>query len=327
MYEVRGSDLLRLGYVPDFYAKTKKSLLKNVETVKYYDDFYDDTLKKEYDLLIIGDSFSEGVHTFSNNLAKNNSVLIIHRKGEENPFQILVSLINSRFFDKLKVKNIILESVERLAVERAIYLNFTESLKPVKNNNIVKPSAQVFNKPISSNKPSLRFFSTQPLLFGYNTLKYFLLEDVEFNSTVNKYTLNKKLFTHFKPNTILVLKQDEQKLFYNNEFKRVQRFNNVLNILNKKLSKKDIKFHVMVCPDKYDLYFDYFSNSSQYTRPMFFRYLAKLNQTYHFVPIHQILKKRLDQNVKDLYLYDDTHWSSKSVDIVSRYLEENLDNK
>ena len=327
MYEVRGSDLLRLGYVPDFYARTKKTLLKNVETVKYYDDFYEDILKKEYDLLIIGDSFSDGVHTFSNKLAETNSVLIISGKHEDNPFQILVSLINSSFFDKIKVKNILLESVERLAVERAICLNFTESLKPIKINNIVKPSAQVFNKPITSNKPSHRFFSTQPLLFGYNTLKYLLLEDVEFNSTVHKYTLTKSLFTHYKSNTILVLKQDEQKLFYNNEFKRVQRFNNVLNILDKKMEKKGVEFHVMVCPDKYDLYFDFFSNSSKYTRPLFFKHLAKLNHSYHLVPIYQILKKRLNSNIKDLYLYDDTHWSSKSVDLVSRYLEGNLTKK
>ena len=324
MYEVRGSDLLRLGYVPDFYAKTKKTLLKNVETIKYYDDFNYDTLKKEYDLLIIGDSFSEGLHTFSNQLAKTNSVLLIPRQFEENPIQRLVSLINSGFFDSIKVNNLILESVERLAVERAIYLSLSDSVKHLNINNIVKPSEPELKKISTTSKPSHRFFSTQPLLFGYNTLKYLFLRDVEFNSTVQKYTLTKNLFTHYKSNTVLVLKQDVQKLFYNNEPKRVQRFNNIMNLLNEKLSKKDIDFFVMVCPDKYDLYFDYFSNSSQYTRPLFFKHLARLNHSYHFVPIYQILKKRLDQNVKDLYLYDDTHWSSKSVDIVSRYLETNL---
>ena len=319
MYNVAGgSDLSRLAYLPDFYKNTKEKLSKNEETIRFYSDFYADSLKHNYDLLIIGDSFSDAVHTFSNKLAKKKSVLVVNGQFEKNPIQRLSSLINSGFFDTINVKEVLLESVERYVVERALSTNLGDSSK---HNKLI--SKTIINKTSNNtiSKPKHDFFSSQPLYFGFNTLKHLMCKDVEFNSTVQQYSLTKDLFSYYKSKTILVLKEDMQKLYCNNDSKKIIYLNHVLNILNKKLKNKMVGFHVMICPDKYDLYFDYFVNYKNYERPLLFQKLDGFKQNYHFIPVLSILRNQLDKNVKDLYLYDDTHWSSKSVNLVTHYIE------
>ena len=46
-YNITGSDLIRMGYLPDFYTNTKRLLEKENETIKFYDDFYFDNIKKK----------------------------------------------------------------------------------------------------------------------------------------------------------------------------------------------------------------------------------------------------------------------------------------
>lgn len=319
MYNVAGgSDLSRLAYLPDFYKNTKEKLSRNDETIRFYSDFYTDSLKHNYDLLIIGDSFSDAVHTFSNKLAKKKSVLVVKGQNEKNPIQRLSSLINSGFFDTINVKEVLLESVERYVVERALSTNLCDSSM---QNNVIDKTLITNTSNANISKPKHDFFSSQPLYFGFNTLRHLLCKDVEFNSTVQQYSLTKKLFSYYKSKSILVLKEDIQKLYYNNDSKKIYYLNNVLNLISKKLKNKNVGFNVMICPDKYDLYYDFFVNNNNYKRPHFFQKLYACKQEYNFIPVFSILRNQLDKNVQDLYLYDDTHWSTKSVCLITKYLE------
>ena len=305
MYDVNGNDLIRLGYIPDFYLNTKRKLFESNELKKYYDDFYHDKLKDEYDILVFGDSFSEGNASFTNKIAKHKKVLQIDASEVYNPIQRLVCLINSDFFEKIKVKNIILESVERSVIERSIELNFKK--------NFFKCN---FNVKISNTKPIHRFFSSQSLLFGYNSLKFLLKSNAKFNESVLMFGLNRTFFTHLKSRTLLTLADDVNFLKLNNSKSNSLKLNNQLNFIHEKLLERNSRLFFLVCPDKYDLYYDYI-NHRNLVKPVFFDHLISCNKKYYFINSKRILSKELKKGNKDLYFYDDTHWSSKSVKIIS----------
>ena len=306
-YDVNGNDLIRLGYIPDFYKKTKNELYALNEKKQFFDNFYTDNIKANYDILVLGDSFSEEKHSFTNKLAKNKKVLLIDGRQENNPFQRLIYLINSDFFQKVKVKNIILESVERSVIDRSNQIKFTKKITIT--NKLKKITG-------NSKKPEHTFFSNQALLFSYNTIKYLLLNNSFFNKNVYMLPMSKKLFSDFKKKNLLIVHEDISNLNLNNNKKFANNLNYNLNKINSLLERKKIKLYFMICPDKYDMYYEYLITKNL-IKPKLIERINKFNKKYIFIDTKKFLKFELKKNTQDLYFYDDTHWSPKAVMIVS----------
>jgi len=316
-YDVNGNDLTRMAYLPDLYKAAKKDIYsKNIKS-KFFDDFYTDNLKNEYDFLILGDSFSEGNHSFSNQIAKNGySVLVLNSLNNQNPFERLSILINLDFFKKIKIKNVIVESVERYAVERVLS---TDTNK--KDLTLLKKS-----KLIKSVIPNHNFFSNQSLLFGYNSFKYLLFDNVVFNDVVTKTQLSQKMFSHFFGSSLLYLNEDEKRSYFNNNLKRINKFHHKIESFQFKLKLYDINLLILVPPDKYDLYFDYIKNKKNINKPIFFDFMNKIEKKYHFINTKGLLQDKISCGILDLYLYDDTHWTYKSVNTVSNNIISLINN-
>jgi hypothetical protein len=309
MYGVNGHDLIRMGYIPNFYNVTENEITSIEDKEIHFDNYYDDTIQKEYDILIIGDSFSENADSYTNLLAKKLRVLKIDGRKCNNPIQILSNLINLKFFNKVKVKYVVLESVERYAVQRSVVCDLG-----LKNKDLLGSQ----KKQKASKKNEHVFFSNQSLLFGYNSLKYFLLEDAKFNDQVYSFKLEKKMFNHFKGNSILILNEDLTYTRFNNNLNNIKRFVRVSNYLNEKLKQNNINLIMLICPDKFDLYYDYIANKNNYQKPCFLDTLFNSRINFNLVKSKKILKNRLKQNIKDLYFYDDTHWTSKAYVPISQ---------
>ena len=103
--------------------------------------------KNTYTVLTIGDSFSEqGRIDYKNYLTKKDSISVLHidRFLNRNPIQTLHGLINGNVFDSLHIKYIVLQSVERHFVKRAIRLN---KAKIIDNDTLIALIKKEENKP------------------------------------------------------------------------------------------------------------------------------------------------------------------------------------
>jgi hypothetical protein len=98
--------------------------------------------------------------------------------------------------------------------------------------------------------------------------------------------------------------------------------NDNFNTLQALLEKKGIKLYFMPAADKSNVYADYIV-SKEYPKSHFFERLRELPKAYGFIDTKKVLKKMVDEGVKDVYYKDDTHWSYKaSKAIFSEYLHK-----
>ncbi len=107
----------------------------------------------------------------------------------------------------------------------------------------------------------------------------------------------------------------------NNDVESVFNLNKELNDLSNKLKEKGVKLIVLPSPDKYDFYYDNIVDYKEYPKPLFFDHLDKMPKDYLYVNSKQILRDEM-KNKKDIYFYDDTHWSPWASQIIAKELAE-----
>ncbi len=122
-------------------------------------------------------------------------------------------------------------------------------------------------------------------------------------------------------NNLLFLFKDLSNLEGNNDFSSVQKLNNILNDLSNKLKSKKVKLIVLPAPDKYGLYYDYIADKTKFPRPLFFNHLSVLKKDYIYIDSKKILSAHLEVE-KDIYFYDDSHWSPVASKIISNEIKK-----
>ncbi|HNK91045.1 MAG TPA: hypothetical protein PKN63_10835, partial [Chitinophagales bacterium] len=78
-------------------------------------------------------------------------------------------------------------------------------------------------------------------------------------------------------------------------------------------------------PDKYDLYYSYIKNKNNFEQPILFEYFSSLEKQYIYVDAYNILKERLN-DTKDIYYYDDTHWSPIGAKLIADEIQNKINN-
>ncbi|MFA9290424.1 MAG: hypothetical protein ACEQSF_04280, partial [Solirubrobacteraceae bacterium] len=132
----------------------------------------------------------------------------------------------------------------------------------------------------------------------------------------------KKLFSA-QGNNILFFKEDLQ--FAKNIGKNIDilNSNNEINKLQEKLNKKGIKLILLICPDKYDVYYNYFIDKIKYPKPTFFDVYNKLSKKYIYIKSKELISQ-LAKNQKDVYYFDDTHWSPIAAKRIAKEINETI---
>jgi len=275
--------------------------------------FYKENFKNQkVDILTIGDSFSNG-HALGENpyyqdfLATelNASVLNIKPYEKYNSLETLIGLYNNGYLKKLNPKMVIVESVERLIPERfAKIIDFKiKNIKAISQKKLYKPEDF-----------SIKFINTANYKLPYYTLKY------NFNNNAQKYVykfdLNKKLFSKSNANEILIFRDDITNL-EKFTLENIKKVNENLNRTATLLKTLNIKLYFMPAPDKYDLYYD-FIKDNKYPKNNFFELIRPMEKQYYFIDTKKILLPLLKQGEKDLYWVDDTHWSQKASEAISK---------
>ena len=136
----------------------------------------------------------------------------------------------------------------------------------------------------------------------------------------------KKSLFSVATNDLLFLCSDLNGVKVNNNKKAVFKLNEVLSSLSKKCKDKGIALIVLPSPDKFDFFYDEIAEKQKYPRPLFFERFEKLPKEYIYINSKTILQEKL-KNKKDVYFYDDTHWSPRSSKILAAELKKIIEKK
>lgn len=312
-------DLLRLGYVPNLYPDYKEVFSSELKNDIRYTKL-SAAKKRNFDLFIIGDSFShQSIFGYKNYLKKisNKDVDVLYfDQINKNPIKELYGLINNGFFNNYKLDYVVLQSVERVMASRA--QNIDVSYMPLEESK----EKVVNDKYVSEKKSESSFFSRKILKFFFNSLKYFIYDDLLVESVYTTKT-SKQLFS-VPVKKLHFYSQDVNNLPINNDLKKVNTLNETLNDLSSKLKSLGVGLIVLPAPDKYDLYYEYIEDKRSYPKPLFFELMQKMDKSYIYIDSKAILIDAV-KTKKDIYFYDDTHWSPWASQIVAKEIIKEIE--
>jgi len=308
-------DLGRSTFKLDSIYPRPSYLNKNAITLPKKHLSFNDIDGKNIDIITVGDSFSNAATQgqnpyYQDYIATINNCNVLNIPPSLGIINTIIVLNNNGILDELKPKSIIIESVERLAIQRySQTINFAQfqrkskvikTLKTQKNLYLGKDSEIniINNHNIKAIKYNMQF-----LVNPYSTYS---------NSNIVK--LNRNFFTSKDENSLMFHKEDISSLSRTNK-ESINKLNDNLNKLAEVLSDKGIKLYFMPVVDKYNVYSKYIVNNP-YPKSTFFEELRKLPKEYEFIDTKAILSKELEKGVKDLYYSDDTHWSYKASEAI-----------
>lgn len=298
-------DLGRLGKI-NFGKDYSKKFEADLFSERFYYEGTENLDKTEVDVVTIGDSFSQqGRIGYQNYLAQISKKKIVNIKrysdGKDEPEQTAIILLNSGYFDKVKPKYIILESVGREFLNRNTNLNFS---KQDDLQNIDKYYKSIEEKTFKKKA----VFNLDNFKFIFNPLLYKINDRAVINK-VYKKKLTKPLFSK-RGKELYFYRDDIKNLKFQNE-NIIKEANNNLNILSKMFEKKGIKLIIMPAVDKYDLYQDYIVNNN-YLRNTLFEKFRELEKKYIFIDTKNILLKEIENEEMD----SATRFVMKSYDML-----------
>lgn len=314
LYPKPKGDLTRVGNLID---KTDYSVQfsEAFREQKHYSLLSQTEDQHTFDILTIGDSFSQQRQSgYQNYLAKDGTVSVLHYDQSCNPIQTLRNLLNSSFFDEITVEYVLIQSVERYFVY----------------NNQVAGSAKTFsledfkNKPIPPPSPpkTPQFFSASTVQFPVFNFLY-LFDDNAFFSKVYRVRTAEPQFS-FGNRELLFHHEDLLMCKFNNDPKRVESLNKELNQLCQQLQSRGIKLIVMPSPDKMSAYHEYIENKSDYPKPLFFECIKSLEKDYIFIDTKSLVRALIEEGKKDVYYYQDTHWSPVATEAIADEIKSYL---
>lgn len=307
-------DLTRLGYYSenDFGWNKKQYRYSPALSEK-------GKLGNQYDIVIIGDSFSASPspsqvidgRSYSNYLANDTGlrVGIFHVDDQPVP-ELLLALANQ---SKPPIA-IVYQTVERAMKYRLRWnTNCPLELNKVRRESI-QPGRTIHTyEPV----PVWRDTSLGLLDFRY-TSKYLFayLTNHRFNKRVIKARLSRNdLFSNSKSGHILLLSDDERKFSWSRQDWESMKCT-ILNMQNMVQKNGKSSFIFMVAPDKSSVYAPFISD-----RQMPSSHLSNLeSEDLNFLRLDSVLTEHARTGTVDVYLPNNTHWSYEGHLIVAKEL-------
>ncbi|MGJ0310577.1 hypothetical protein [Aliarcobacter cryaerophilus] len=305
-------DLARMSYSVDIIQEREN--ITDLEKLHLYQNQYN---YENIDMVTIGDSFSNGGAGGKNSYYQdyistiyNKKVLNLNIQNYKNYLEIIAFFANSGYLEKIGVKYVLIESVQREALVRFARNDLNLAIKTDKNlENIFGHAIETNNiEEIHKFKPSI-INNLNLNAFLYN-IKYYIKGYGKLNSSVYIEKLNKDLFTSKSSSKLAFYHEDIKKLSLETK-ENIELLNHNFNNLADILESKGIELIFMPAVDKYNLYRPYII-SNNYSESIFFEYLSTLDKKYIFINTKEILSKNLENSEKDIFYADDTHWSYKA---------------
>lgn len=310
-FNKESNEFARIGNIEinyNFYNQYPEYKLSSI-----YFESLQNSKRNKYKILNIGDSYSRqeinNNNGYINYLAKETSLLNMYPRD---PVKRIREVISSNILDTIQIEYVILQSVERSILSRLINNQEKYNTNFRKLTTIDAENYNIFNTNQLDSKKPKELFSKSTLFF---TLNYIFNKDLQ-NNVVRVKTKN-KLFSYEKKE-LLFYKADINSLNLNNNISLIKKANDELNEIAEELSKRNIKLIVLIPPDKYDFYFEEILNP-KYEEPIFLSTLESLPKKYLYFNAKKVLNKYPN---KDLYFFDDSHWSPLASSIIAKEINK-----
>ena len=308
-------DLMRLGMInigAEYTDSMRETALPEIYPIGENDESR--LRQMNCDVLIIGDSFSHGggigrrgdyVNYIQHDGGRKVTVLYPDF-STENPLQTAYDLLNLGLIDSTNVKNLVMQEGERYLVDRHNVFKTT-------NTEIFSPLTATAGAATGGNGGGADPSTTGPLLRVKDFVFYRLLGA----DPIYKKRLDRDMFTCDEPSKLYFFFEDVE-MGFNVTAQQQQAVINGFDALIAKAQEKGVNLVILIACDKYDLYQDFIVDNTyprktladdveQWTAP----------QREHFVYAKPLLLPRIQQGVKDVFLFNDTHWSPASSRVIA----------
>ena len=313
LYNPHEGDLIRLGYLYSNPSPRSK-IVSQYDLSKRYELLteIDLTTNRKFKVITIGDSFSEQGSLGYKNFLANKGISVLHIDrflSGVNPNQTLIQLLNSNIFDHISADYIVLQSVERSFNQRNEKIDFNMSIDIDSITNKIKK----YNKKLSDHK--LKFFSEATVKVPLANILYLFHPKPVYSKTYKYKTISNNLFSNVS-GELLFYQYDINNMNKKNDSLSIHESIEVLQNINNLASKRRMKLIVLVSPDKYDLYYKFIENNESLPKPLFFSFYEQTEKEYINIDSYKILSEKIMKE-RDVYFYDDTHWSPKGAKIIA----------
>lgn len=316
-------DLMRLGLIDggQEYSDSISSLA--LPEVYYAGEDNDSVLRlSSCDVLVIGDSFSHGggvgkVGDYVNYLAHDGNLDVTVFTPQDptlaSPIQLAYDVLNLGSIDSSRIRNLVVQEVERYIVDR--HNGFVTNHKSIPLPPVKQQEDGEDNEKKGEDNPS-----AGPLMRVKDYIFYHLFGA----NPIYKARLSQPMFGGKEPTMLY---------FYNEDVKNgiqvpadvQQRIQGNYSKLIAKAREKGVNLIILIACDKYDLYQDFIVDNPYPTKTLnedIAHWMAQ--DTSCFVFSKHVLHPLVAQGVKDVYLFNDTHWSPSSSRIIAREIIHKL---
>ena len=297
-------DLGHLAYIP---FDCQEDAPGEMEELLFEDVRQTDSLRNIHvDVLTVGDSFSRmGKLGYQNYLAAQGvSVVNCKRELYDNPFQYAYNILDRGLVDSANVSVLVVQVGERDLVIRSE--EFDVNKVDIRELGSKSPS----NGGGSANDWSL--------LRARDFLMYRLDK-----SPVYKVTLDKDYFNSKEPRSLYFYCADITNGVNIGDASR-QKIQEVYQILTRKANERGIALLLMIPVDKYDMYQDHIVDNP-YPRKTYIEEAREIfGDTPNVLLCKDLLTPLIEKGEKDVFLFDDSHWSIKAAEIVGKELSKRV---
>lgn len=259
------------------------------------------------DVLTVGDSFSRmGRLGYQNYLsAQGVSVANCTRELYDNPFQYAYNILNRGLVDSTNISVLVVQIGERDLVTRSEEFDVDKV-----DMNELDPGP-----PFDSDGGNPNAWS---LLRARDYLMYRLHW-----SPVYKATLDKDYFNGKEPRSLYFYCADITNGLNIDEVSK-EKVKEVYQILTRKAEERGIALLLMLPVDKYDMYQDHIVDNP-YPRKTYVEDAREIfGDTPHVLLCKYLLTPLIENGEKDVFLFDDSHWSIKASEIVGKELSQRV---
>ena len=311
-------DLMRLGLIdsgPEYSDSIRAGLLPEL----YYTSQDDDSLLRldTCGVLVIGDSFSHGGGVgkqgdYVNYLAhESGRKVVVYTPSDpslSSPMQVAYDVLSLGVVDSFNVKNLVVQEVERYLVDR--HCGFTTLHTTIRRIEKKEEAQQQ-----SAAKPS-----PSPLLRVKDYLFYHLFGA----NPILQARLSRPLFGGEQPDVLYFYNEDVTMGFDATGERRGQVVDCYRHVIDA-ARQCGVNLILLVAGDKYDMYQDLIVDNPYPAKTLnedLQRWMAP--ELDCFVFSKQVLSPYIEQGVKDVYLFNDTHWSPASSHLIAAEIIKKL---
>ena len=250
---------------------------------------------------IFGDSFTQkgGNRIYANYIANNlpgkRVCLIKYSPGA--PYSPVEQFVQIAHKEKLP-PYVVVSLVERSLIDRMLKLDFSE------NDSLFCLMSDYSRPPIQVKKPTEMAVEYYKKLLGID-------------NPVFSTSLTIDAFSY---------PGEESKLLFLNEDILIRYSEKEMDLAISKIDtlfqfayNRGTKLSFLVCPDKFEMYQDYLVSDSRFLKDkvVTLDYVSKRVKYNGYINAKRLLQPYVDQEEKDIYYFNDTHWSPKASKIVA----------